>query len=785
MNNVISLFSGGISNPTPNIIGKYSIDAILSGVMSGTWRELVEQARTIEDKKERQAFKIKYLPFFYPSAHLNGANREDGDAIEHTGLIALDIDGIAPERVKELLSGDPYLHVAFTSVSGNGVCALFSVDPPGLYGQDEGRSLGRFNIGAWIALAAYLLDRYNITADKSGKNIARARYVSYDPAPIGSGYESLPFPVKLEAEDLMSVAGQFNNVERPDLVIEVLKSYISAEVSRSYFTRDNLHKAGYDVSGYAHQQVIRIAWLCGGFAAMIGEAGRQLLAEHFLAAMDGKPGFERSTDARKWLDQYDRGTRRPLTIKDLPGAARIDWSEPEAGVIDPEDERSYRVQVRAAIYGNKYSALWVAQFSAISGLSLEFAQKAADEELAIYGDKMKLLRRKVQGVQFYGMCNLAGIKFAQGIGQPVHVETDPHRALSKEALRSIVEEYLGVRFGREAVSEGFARIHEGEQFDPVRDWLNSFEPWDGYDYIAELAEHFKSSNPALFERYLKLWLASTAKCALEEGFTNRFALVLTSGRQSLGKSYFFGSYLSDPHLYAEGLELSGREGDIGRSLASALIVNLEEFTAPKDVARLKKIISQPSLTGRAAHGRAPELFIRRASFAVCTNEPSFLLDVSNTRFLCSVLSDIDRTYSEKIPRSKVWAQAIALSRGAQREYMLDREELEELDAWNRGFIVVDNAEQFIRKYFEKADTTSLLSITMSSGDIQAYIERRVGVRSHEKAYREALRRLEWNHDGLNRYTVVEKLPAGTIGESLEEVQERAEPPKYPAKGKLI
>lgn len=347
----ISLFAGPIDSPSPQLLGKYPIESLIGAIIAGTWKPIVEQARAIADKKERQYFKIKSVPFFYPSAHLTDAKREDGDAAQHSGLIAIDIDGTDPVRAKQLIGNDPYLHAAFVSVSGNGVCALFAVEPPGMYGQDAARSLGKFNVQAWTAIADYLRDRYQLVADKSGKNIARARYVSVDDAVVGNGANALPFPVKLEADDVTMIASKYGNVARPDLIVDLLSAYLKAEIDRSYFTRDNLQRAGYDVSGYAHNSVIRIAWYCGGFDHLIGGVGRQLLAEQFLSTMEGRPNFDRSTDARKWLDQYDRGTARPLAVDDLPGGARIAWKQPDAtGTIDTEDERLFRVECRAAIY---------------------------------------------------------------------------------------------------------------------------------------------------------------------------------------------------------------------------------------------------------------------------------------------------------------------------------------------------------------------------------------------------------------------------------------------------
>ena len=72
------------------------------------------------------------------------------------------------EGIKTMLSADPYVYACFTSVSGTGLCVLFKIDPD--------RHLDAFN-----AIADYLIKKYQIIIDPSGKDVSRPRYVSWDP----------------------------------------------------------------------------------------------------------------------------------------------------------------------------------------------------------------------------------------------------------------------------------------------------------------------------------------------------------------------------------------------------------------------------------------------------------------------------------------------------------------------------------------------------------------------------------------------------------------------------
>jgi len=82
----------------------------------------------------------------------------------------MDIDKLGNEvnGTLQLLQQDVYCYSAFTSISGTGVCALFKID-------------SERHADAFLGIADYLLKKYQIIVDPSGKDTCRPRFISFDP----------------------------------------------------------------------------------------------------------------------------------------------------------------------------------------------------------------------------------------------------------------------------------------------------------------------------------------------------------------------------------------------------------------------------------------------------------------------------------------------------------------------------------------------------------------------------------------------------------------------------
>ena len=142
------------------------INSFLEGVRTGRWQDIVLETRAAPTKEIRD-LKKRTAPIVLVSGSFS--ERKDEALRVHSGFIAMDIDKIDNvEDTKKLLSNDPYTYAAFTSISGNGLCVIVRID-------------GTRHLDAFNGIAAYLYNNYQLIVDQSCKNVARPRFVSYDP----------------------------------------------------------------------------------------------------------------------------------------------------------------------------------------------------------------------------------------------------------------------------------------------------------------------------------------------------------------------------------------------------------------------------------------------------------------------------------------------------------------------------------------------------------------------------------------------------------------------------
>ena len=142
------------------------IDNFLEGIRSGRWQDIALEVRNAPNKEVRDLIKKKA-----PLVTISGsfAERKVEGLRKHSNLIAIDIDNLDdPQSTKAIIGADPYIYASFISISGQGLCLVIKID-------------GTRHLDAFNAIAAYLYNEYQLIVDQSGKDISRARFVSYDP----------------------------------------------------------------------------------------------------------------------------------------------------------------------------------------------------------------------------------------------------------------------------------------------------------------------------------------------------------------------------------------------------------------------------------------------------------------------------------------------------------------------------------------------------------------------------------------------------------------------------
>lgn len=85
--------------------------------------------------------------------------------------------------------------------------------------------------------------------------------------------------------------------------------------------------------------------------------------------------------------------------------------------------------------------------------------------------------------------------------------------------------------------EILVRSHLIQQYNPIREYFESLETWDGKDYIKDLCRYLKTNDDDAFLYHFEKWLTRAVLCSLIKGYVNKQSLVLAS-HQNSGKSSF-------------------------------------------------------------------------------------------------------------------------------------------------------------------------------------------------------------------------------------------------------
>ena len=150
-----------------------SIIEVLNDIKTGRYKNQIVYLRKslAESKMEAYERAKKSLPAFTPSACFSGGRKPEF-ITRYTSIIVLDIDKLTSEQLREAKISairTSYTFAAFISPSGNGLKILVKVNST----QEKHKE-------AFLALQNCYEDILKLPVDKSGKDITRLCFVSYD-----------------------------------------------------------------------------------------------------------------------------------------------------------------------------------------------------------------------------------------------------------------------------------------------------------------------------------------------------------------------------------------------------------------------------------------------------------------------------------------------------------------------------------------------------------------------------------------------------------------------------
>ncbi|MCR4033393.1 MULTISPECIES: BT4734/BF3469 family protein [Flavobacterium] len=144
----------------------------LNHIKNGTYKDIVENCRKALQQGDKDLYtKLKStLPAVTFCGEFKG--RKANEIIEYNNLMILDIDDLPQENfleIKKSLSNDKYILSLWESPSGKGLKCLIKIDS----------SINKHKL-VFNSLSLYFLENYQIILDKSGKDISRLCFSSWD-----------------------------------------------------------------------------------------------------------------------------------------------------------------------------------------------------------------------------------------------------------------------------------------------------------------------------------------------------------------------------------------------------------------------------------------------------------------------------------------------------------------------------------------------------------------------------------------------------------------------------
>ena len=250
-----------------------------------------------------------------------------------------------------------------------------------------------------------------------------------------------------------------------------------------------------------------------------------------------------------------------------------------------------------------------------------------------------------------------------------------------------------------------------QHIHPLREYVNSLNAWDGFDWIDNVAGQVRLKDPSrsnLWKRCFKKWFVAMVASWLDDDVVNHTVLVLI-GRQGCGKTTWLEQLLP-PEIRQYGCKMNSF-GELNKDqrlrLATYAMLNMDEMEAmtKREMNVIKSVITTKVITERRAYRWDDESFARLASFCGSTNSRQFLNDPTGTRrwlpFEVEHIQDPhnrDAGFEDIIYRG-MYAQAKYLIAN-HFQYWFDDDEIAELEEHNDEYRLQGTEEELIPLLFD-------------------------------------------------------------------------------------
>lgn len=631
--------------------------------------------RTIKDKHERQEAKTACQ--YVTMSGTFSERRVDGLLI-HSGLIAIDLDGLDDvEEAKSLLCADPHVYACFVSISGNGLCVVVKINP-------------ERHLDAFKGLQEYIYTEYRYVVDTTGKDVSRARYVSFDPY-LFLNEQSKKFAKYPKKE---KPQGQIKEVVFVQTDFDhIIEQIVSRQV---------------DITGRYHQ------WLkcCFALCDKLGEGGRNYF--HVISQFSS---LYNTKLADKQYDNCLKAGKSGITI------ASFYYLCKEHGLsITSEVTRKIAQVATLAKKGGRDKESVIKLLAEQEGIAPLEAQGVVDQ---VFDDGAQATEDEspVEQARIWLMQNhelryneVTGLLEDAGVALTDRAETSIELAIKNAFPKmdfSIITKTIRSNSvpGYHPIKDFFTRYEGRYKAGCINTLLSALQGPQGQDYIQFFGHK---------------WIVGMVAGVF--GRVNPLFWCLCGEKMGTGKTRFFKDLLP-PELKGyqtvkslADMSTEAARRDLEIAMSRYLLIYDDEMSgkSKRDEKKIKSLLSMEDSTHRAAFGRNEERRQRLCAFGGTSNDLRVIgWDVDNRRHVPVEVQHIDYKVLNSVDRVDLLMEAYALYRsGFDFEVLGD--DIDKLNAGLDPYKQINAEAELVSQRFRPgiAPEASFMTLT----DVKRFLE---------------------------------------------------------------
>ena len=686
---------------------------ILSDIKTGVYQNAITYLRkSLADNKTEAAERAKKsLPAFTPSATFNGGRKMEF-LTNYNGLMVLDIDKLEKEKLQQCktkIRMDDFVFASFVSPSGNGLKIFVKVSSD----KEQHKEI-------FLELQKYFEELLQVEIDKSGKDITRLCFFSYDPELyLNENAEVFASGAKQSVQtDSQTVKKTDNRKPTTNNQETIYEHSVRFTEKKIQFTEGNRNNFVFALANNLNRKGISESMALGYILADYGYDTKEVTtavqsaysntAEHNTDKFIPKEKSAKS--ARSASDKSNSGESSVKILSD-------------GNFSDEEEEQPSYIDKLENFLNNRYNF----RYNKVLG-KLEF--------------------KTLKAYKYKPMTDFT------------------ENSILREILKAKVK--CSINSLRNLLHSDYCAMYD--PFEVYFENLPKYE--DETDYITMLADTVTTTKQDLWRTCFKKWFVAMVACVLDEKQVNQTVIVF-SGKQGLGKTTWMEKLMpTQLKEYIFSGTINPNNKDTLIHLAECMLINLDELENlnRSEIGSLKEIITKTHIRMRKAYGHNNENMPRRASFAGSVNTAQFLNDTTGSRrFLCFEVENIE--YTHNIDINKVYAQAVNLYKENFRHWF-NQEEIKEINTNNEQYQLRSPEEELLLTWFNVADretannflTTTQIAVVLSEKakmNITDSTVHKLGKALKKHGY------LRLKKSGVYAYAVFEKSYDDVISENRE------------------